>query len=138
MSISAAKPLFIVFTPTYNRGDLLERVYALRLAQTPQDFEWLIVDDGSIDDTSRRVEAIIATGKFPIHYIFKQNSGVHTAHNTAIWLRPASCSCVATATRNSSPKPWNHSVWLGEPFLPKSVRATPEPLHCAWTSQVQL
>jgi glycosyltransferase involved in cell wall biosynthesis len=77
-------PLFTVFTGTYNRGPLLRRVYDCLLAQTCRDFEWLIVDDGSTDDTRERVAVMAAEGKMRIRYLYKENGGVHTAHNLAI------------------------------------------------------
>ena len=49
--MSAYEHLFTVFTPTYNRAGTLERVYSSLEAQTFRDFEWLIVDDGSTDNT---------------------------------------------------------------------------------------
>lgn len=80
----SAKPLFTVFTGTYNRGGLLPRVYACLCAQTLQDFEWLIVDDGSTDDTRERVVTMATQAAFPIRYVYKENGGVHTAHNVAV------------------------------------------------------
>lgn len=78
-------PFFTVFTPTYNRRKLLERVYESLQQQTWQDFNWLIVDDGSTDDTRQWVEALIAQSPpFPIRYEFQKNAGKHGAHNTAI------------------------------------------------------
>lgn len=79
-----AKPLFTVFTGTWNRGVYLRRVYASLCAQTVQDFEWLIVDDGSTDDTRDHVDGMRAEGRILIRYIYKENGGVHTAHNVAI------------------------------------------------------
>ncbi|MFQ5451045.1 MAG: glycosyltransferase family 2 protein, partial [Nitrospinaceae bacterium] len=46
---------FTVFTPTYNRAYTLDRVYNSLVAQTFRDFEWLIVDDGSTDNTKELV-----------------------------------------------------------------------------------
>jgi len=77
-------PLFTVFTGTYNRGALLRRVYECLLAQTLQDFEWLVVDDGSTDDTRQIVAEMIAEGRLRIRYFYKPNGGVHTAHNVAV------------------------------------------------------
>ena len=42
---------FTIFTPTYNRGSLLKILYRSLEQQTCKTFEWLIVDDGSVDDT---------------------------------------------------------------------------------------
>lgn len=84
MMKSEAVPLFTVFTGTYNRGPLLRRVYECLLAQTCQDFEWIVVDDGSTDDTRERVAAMVREGRLCIRYFFKPNGGVHTAHNLAV------------------------------------------------------
>ena len=75
---------FTVFTPTFNRCDLLARTYESLCEQTFQDFEWLIVDDGSTDDTLRRVQAWQQAARFSIRYIYQHNSGKHRAHNRAI------------------------------------------------------
>ena len=72
-----------VLTPTYNRGKLLEKLYESLCAQDCKDFEWLIVDDGSTDDTSERVEQMKQTANFPIFYYKKENGGKHTALNYA-------------------------------------------------------
>ena len=72
-----------VLTPAYNRGKLLEKLYESLCAQDCKDFEWLIVDDGSTDDTSERVEQMKQMADFPISYHKKENGGKHTALNYA-------------------------------------------------------
>ena len=72
-----------VFTPAYNRAHTIGRTYASMCRQTCKDFEWLIIDDGSSDNTRELVEGWIAEGKVPIRYIYQQNQGMHGAHNTA-------------------------------------------------------
>lgn len=72
-----------VLTPTYNRGKLLQKLYESLCAQDCKDFEWLIVDDGSTDDTSKCVEQMKRTADFPIFYYKKKNGGKHTALNYA-------------------------------------------------------
>ena len=77
-------PLLTIFTPAYNRAHTLPRTYQSLLAQDCKDFIWLIVDDGSTDDTSVLVEQWQkADNGFDIQYIYKENGGMHTAHNTA-------------------------------------------------------
>lgn len=78
--------LITVFTPTYNRADLLPRLYESLQEQTTNNFEWLIVDDGSTDYTKKVIEAIIEKNKdkFPIRYFYKQNGGKHTAINRGV------------------------------------------------------
>ena len=77
-------PWFTVFTATYNRAHTLRRVYDSLQSQTMQDFEWLIVDDGSTDDSETCVREMKAQDRIPIRYVKKGNGGVHTAHNIAI------------------------------------------------------
>lgn len=72
-----------VFTPAYNRAHTIGRTYESLCRQTCKDFEWLIVDDGSQDNTSELVEGWINENKIPIRYIKQKNQGMHGAHNTA-------------------------------------------------------
>ena len=72
-----------VFTPSFNRAHLLPRIYESLKIQTCQDFIWLIIDDGSADDTRQVVSAFIAENKVEIQYIEQENQGMHGAHNTA-------------------------------------------------------
>lgn len=77
---------FTVFTPTYNRAHLLHRPYESLLEQTCKDFEWLVVDDGSTDNTEYVIEHLRkCVGRaFPIRYLINiQNKGKHIAHNQA-------------------------------------------------------
>ena len=73
-----------VFTPTYNRGNLLKKGYEALLHQEDKRFEWLIIDDGSQDNTKEIVEQWINEKKIDIRYIYKENGGLHTAYNLAI------------------------------------------------------
>lgn len=73
-----------IFTPAYNRAHTLPRTYESLCRQSCKDFVWLIVDDGSDDNTRELVESWQAQDNgFPIRYIYKENGGMHTAHNTA-------------------------------------------------------
>ncbi len=75
---------FTVFTPTYNRAHILHRVYDSLKAQTYRDFEWLIVDDGSTDNTQLLVEQWQKEADFHIRYIYQENAGKHVACNRAV------------------------------------------------------
>lgn len=77
-------PLFSVCTPTFNRARLIQRAYDSLVQQTLQNFEWLVVDDGSTDNTADVVAGYIAAGKIPIRYLRKANGGKHTALNLAV------------------------------------------------------
>lgn len=73
-----------VFTPTYNRANTLGRVFDSLKNQTYRDFKWLIVDDGSKDNTKEVVDRYIAQNLFPIEYIYQENQGKHIAINKAV------------------------------------------------------
>ncbi|WP_271397035.1 glycosyltransferase family 2 protein [Salinicoccus roseus] len=72
-----------VFTPTYNRGYILHNCYEALLRQTSNDFKWLIIDDGSTDNTETIVKQWIEENRIDIQYIKQENQGMHGAHNTA-------------------------------------------------------
>lgn len=77
-------PYFTVFTPTYNRAHLLHRVYNSLLAQTFRDFEWLVVDDGSSDNTRQIVETWCAEANFTIRYFWQENAHTKVAFNHGV------------------------------------------------------
>ena len=73
-----------VFTPAYNRAHTLPRTYESLCSQNCKDFCWLIIDDGSIDNTAQLVKGWMEKDNgFKIQYIYKENGGMHTAHNMA-------------------------------------------------------
>lgn len=77
------RPFITILTPTYNRASLLPRLFDSLLRQTNKDFEWIVVDDGSTDDT-REVVANLKEkcgGAFPMGYVYKANGGKHMAIN---------------------------------------------------------
>lgn len=76
--------MITVFTPAYNRAKELQRLYDSLLTQDYADFEWLIVDDGSADNTKEVVESMIREGKITIRYIFQENRGKSMAVNHGI------------------------------------------------------
>ena len=77
-------PTLSVITPTYNRGKLLWKCFQSLVSQTETDFEWIVVDDGSTDDTEEIMKRITDTVKeFHVTYIKKENGGKHTALNAS-------------------------------------------------------
>jgi glycosyltransferase involved in cell wall biosynthesis len=101
-----------VFTPTYNRAYILRQLYNSLKTQEYQDFEWLVIDDGSNDSTEQLIESWMAEGNsFEIRYYKQPNGGKHRAINNALgkargllffivdsddWLTPDALLKVAT------------------------------------------
>lgn len=101
-----------VFTPTYNRVDLISRGYEALCCQTCHDFKWLIIDDGSNDKTGELVRSWMSVdtikcvdGGFEgfskeapwlkIRYCYKENGGLHTGYNKAAELMDTeTCVCI--------------------------------------------
>ena len=75
---------FTVFTPTFNMSSTISRVYNSLCSQTLRDFEWIVVDDGSDDNTVQRVRSWIETGTLDIRLHTQENSGKHIAWNRAV------------------------------------------------------
>lgn len=73
-----------VFTPVYNRAHCIRNVYDSLLRQTFRDFEWLVINDGSTDNTSEVIQECIRENKLKIRYLEQCNGGKHRAINRAI------------------------------------------------------
>ncbi|MBQ8238023.1 MAG: glycosyltransferase family 2 protein [Oscillospiraceae bacterium] len=81
------KKTLTVFTATYNRGHLIERLYRSLLRQSCFDFEWLVIDDGSEDNTKELFsEWLNADNPFTIRYYYQPNQGLIRALNLGIEL----------------------------------------------------
>ncbi len=84
MQLNEKKIVLTVFTPAYQRAHTLPRTYESLKKQNCKDFIWLVVDDGSTDNTKELVTKWQNTETdFLIKYVYKENGGMHTAHNTA-------------------------------------------------------
>lgn len=85
-----------VFTPAYNRADLLPRCFEAMKRQTSKEFIWMIIDDGSTDGTRELVEQWLQQPQdFQIIYHYKENGGLHTAYNEAIaHIDTELCVCI--------------------------------------------
>lgn len=76
--------MITIFTPTYNRAYILPKLFKSLQSQTSNNFEWLIVDDGSSDHTKDLVNDFKSQANFKIIYIYQENQGKHVAINTAL------------------------------------------------------
>lgn len=70
-----------VFTPIYNRRKLLNRVINSVESQTLREIEYILIDDGSIEQIDDIVDKYLSVASIPVMYIKKANGGVHTARN---------------------------------------------------------
>lgn len=75
--------ILTVFTPAYNRAYSINKCYESLRRQTNKKFKWLVVDDGSTDNTKELILKWKEEATFEINYIYKKNGGMHTAHNIA-------------------------------------------------------
>lgn len=93
---NGGKMQLTIFTPTYNRRHTLNVAYEALKRQTSKEFEWLIIDDGSMDGTGELVSKWIKEETdFIIRYIYKENGGLHTGYNVAIEnIETELCVCV--------------------------------------------
>ena len=102
--------MITILTPTYNRANLLNRLYQSLCQQTYENFEWIVVNDGSKDNTDEVVQSFVAEKKINIIYIKQENGGKHRAVNRGVkeakgellfiadsddWLLPNSLETVA-------------------------------------------
>lgn len=78
--------MITVFTPTYNRKEELKRLYKSLVDQEYKDFEWVIVDDGSTDNTENVVKEFIKENLIKINYFKQENQGKSLAHNKGVEL----------------------------------------------------
>jgi len=80
--------LITVFTPTYNRAYTLQRVFDSLMTQTflHDAFEWILIDDGSSDNTQHLIKSFLQKADFKIEYIYQENRGKNYCHNKAITL----------------------------------------------------
>ena len=75
-----------IFTPAYNRGDTLSRLYESLKKQSNKNFQWVVVDDGSIDNTKELIENWKKENILNIIYVYQENSGKMRAINRGVEL----------------------------------------------------
>lgn len=77
-------PLITVFTPTYNRAYILPMLYNSLLNQESNNFEWLIIDDGSTDNTKALIDKWLLEQRISIRYLYQENKGKSLAINSGV------------------------------------------------------
>lgn len=116
--------MITIFTPTYNRLNTIVRLYQSLCNQTLFDFEWLVIDDGSTDETENFFQTV-TMDKFPIVYKKKCNGGKHRAINDGLDLAKGELffvvdsddylapNCIETIKEMVQSLPENHTKWCG-------------------------
>jgi glycosyltransferase involved in cell wall biosynthesis len=79
-------PDFTVITPAYNRAGLLREAHRSLLDQQGPSLEWVVIDDGSTDETGELVAELAAASPFAVRYVWQENAGKHAALNHGIAL----------------------------------------------------
>lgn len=125
--------MITVFTPTYNRAHTIVRTFESLQAQTDKDFEWIVVDDGSSDNTIELLSQLKQKADFPVNIRRQENAGKHVAINCGVqmaqgelffivdsddWLKP---NAIATIKQLVEKLPTNEK-YAGV----SGVRVTPE------------
>ena len=80
--------MLTVFTPAYNKAKTLKRLYQSLLEQQglQSSFEWIVINDGSTDETDKMVQEWLTEKKITIRYIPKENGGKQRAYNEAVQM----------------------------------------------------
>ena len=123
-------PLVTVMTPIYNRREETKRAIYSVAQQTFKDIEYILVDDGSPENSDDIVEAFMQEADFPVMYIKKPNGGVHTARNAAI--REARGKFICTLDNDNEMLPVTVETYL------KAWNTIPEANRCEYRGVVAL
>ncbi|ANU10112.1 hypothetical protein BBH88_07245 [Planococcus antarcticus DSM 14505] len=81
-----SSPFFTIFIPVYNRANTIERLLKSIERQTFRDFECIIINDGSKDDSEKVINSLKKKLDFKLRYYYQENSGKHVARNKALDL----------------------------------------------------
>jgi hypothetical protein len=76
--------MITIFTPTYNRAYSLPRLYESLKKQTYNNFEWMLINDGSTDNTDEIIKSWLNDNIITINYIKQENGGKHRAINKGL------------------------------------------------------
>lgn len=76
--------MLTIFTPTYNRAEEIKRLYNSLKQQNNKDFEWIVIDDGSSDNTAKVMAEILSEKILDINFSSQENSGKMKAHNRGV------------------------------------------------------
>ncbi len=116
----AAKFPLTILTPTYNRCDKLPRLYESLCKQTNVNFQWLVIDDGSTDDTEKYIHSLPKTA-FQLDYYKKPNGGKHTALNFAHPHLQGELVCIVDSDDYLVPRAVETIIQQWQPYKDKTI-----------------
>lgn len=151
----AADPAVSIVTPTWNRVHTLPRLYNSLVGQRSKngrftDLEWIVVDDGSEDDTASLVQRLVDASQIDIRYLRQPNGGLHVAVNRGVepargrftsivdsddWLTPdALRRCSPLGTRFRRPSGRRSSGWWDSAQTPTGASSAMRFRRALWTA----
>ena len=74
-----------IVSPSYNKGKTIQRLYDSLIRQSCHEFEWIVINDGSTDDTVAKIKSF-QTDLFPIRFIDKHNEGLNRTYNLGVMM----------------------------------------------------
>lgn len=112
-----------IFTPTYNRAYILPQLYRSLYEQSCKSFVWLIVDDGSTDNTKELVKRWQKEANFEIIYYYQENGGKMRAHNSGVKLCTTDLFMCIDSDDQALPNAVEEVLCLSKLFTPKTAAA---------------
>lgn len=120
---SVSAPFFTVLTPTHNRASIILRTFESLQRQTFRGFEWLVVDDGSTDETADVIKACAARALFPVRYVRQAHGHKKTAFNLGVRQATAPMLLVLDDDDEMPPDALQR-LWSGWASIPEDQRAS--------------
>lgn len=106
MNSKTTSPFFTLFTPVFNGEKHIDRVFKSIAGQSFRDFEWIIVNDGSTDNTATLVKSFLAEHpEIDAVYHEQSNAGKHISWNKAVELARGNSLCLPMQMITFSLKP---------------------------------
>ncbi len=118
------KPYVTVITPVYNRQSTIKRAFESIQRQTFKNFEYIIIDDGSTDDSNAIARDFMNATNIPTMLITKGNGGVHSARNAGIKNARGGYILALTLMTNFCLTAWRSWFEDGKVYLQVSVMNT--------------
>ena len=115
---------FSIIIPLYNKGPYINKALTSVMGQTFRDFELIVVDDGSTDDSFKVAEAVLKDSDIDYRLICQENAGVSTARNNGVAVSKGDCICFLDADDWWSPVFLERMDWLIKAYPEAGIYGT--------------